>query len=96
MIPRAPTTLLATEHERPAPPATVASRSISGPAAVADNSPRNGAANKTRTITYRVKRGDTLFTIARLFDTTVDKIKSLNRLRSNLIAPGARLKIVAE
>jgi LysM repeat protein len=46
-------------------------------------------------ITYRVKRGDTLFAIAQLFDTTVAKIKSWNRLSSNRIAPGARLKILA-
>ena len=46
-----------------------------------------------KTTTYRVKRGDTLFGIARLFDTTVDKIKSLNRLNSNRITPGTRLEI---
>ena len=50
---------------------------------------------QSRTITYRVKRGDTLFGIARLFDTTVAEIKALNRLRSNLINPGDRLRIVA-
>ena len=42
-----------------------------------------------------MKRGDTLFSIAQLFDTTVAKIKSWNRLSSNRIAPGARLKILA-
>jgi LysM repeat protein len=42
-----------------------------------------------------VKRGDTLFGIARLFDTTVEKIKSWNRLRTNRIAPGDRLTIRA-
>ena len=87
VIPRAPTTLLAT-NTKPAPPTAVASRSISGPAAVADDDEP-----KPKTITYRVKRGDTLFAIARLFDTTVDKIKAMNRLRSNVIAPGLRLKI---
>ncbi len=46
-----------------------------------------------RTVTYRVKRGDTLFGIAQLFDTTVDKIKSLNRLSTSRITPGTRLKI---
>jgi membrane-bound lytic murein transglycosylase D len=91
IIPRAPTTLLATNPKRDAPTA-VASRAISGPAAVADDEePRT-----QRTITYRVKRGDTLFAIARLFDTSVDKIKSVNRLRSNVISPGLRLKIVQE
>ena len=50
-------------------------------------------APSTKTVTYRVKQGDTLFGIAQLFDTTVAKIKSLNRLRSNRITPGTRLKI---
>ena len=50
-------------------------------------------ANAPGTTYYRVKRGDTLFGIARLFDTTVEKIKSLNRLRSNAIRPGTRLKV---
>jgi membrane-bound lytic murein transglycosylase D len=91
IIPRAPTTLLAT-NTKPNAPTAVASRAISGPAAVADDEePRT-----PRSITYRVKRGDTLFAIARLFDTTVDKIKSVNRLRSNVISPGLRLKIVQE
>jgi membrane-bound lytic murein transglycosylase D len=89
VIPRAPTTLLAT-NTKPAAPTSVASRSIVGTASVPD-APQPA----TRTLTYRVKRGDTLVAIARLFDTTVDRIKSLNRLRSNRIAPGLRLKITA-
>jgi membrane-bound lytic murein transglycosylase D len=88
VIPRAPTTLLASN--RRAAPTSVASRAISGPAAISDDDD----VPQARTITYRVKRGDTLFGIARLYDTTVDKIKSVNRLRSNRIAPGDRLKIV--
>jgi LysM repeat protein len=49
-----------------------------------------------KVVTYRVKRGDTLFAIAQLFDTTVAKIKTLNQLRSNRITPGTRLKIAAD
>ena len=41
------------------------------------------------------KGGDTLFSIAQLFDTTVAKIKSWNGLRGNIISPGTRLKIFA-
>ena len=44
---------------------------------------------------YRVKRGDTLSSIARLFNTTVAKLRSWNRLNDNHIAPGDRLKILA-
>jgi membrane-bound lytic murein transglycosylase D len=44
-------------------------------------------------LTYRVKKGDTLSSIARLFDTTVDTIRSLNRIRGTRITPGDRLTI---
>jgi membrane-bound lytic murein transglycosylase D len=91
IIPRAPTTLLAARTERTVP-AAVASRAIAEPA----ESPRAAQpATKIAQVTYKVKRGDTLFSIAQLFDTTVAKIKSWNRLTSNVIAPGRTLKIMA-
>ena len=87
----------------------MASRAISGSApmaATADDgdepakasAPKRAAAvtqtASARTTTYRVKRGDTLFGIAQLFDTTVAKIKSLEPAeRRNRITPGTRLKI---
>ncbi|MCP5052523.1 MAG: transglycosylase SLT domain-containing protein [bacterium] len=42
---------------------------------------------------YKVRRGDSLYTIARKFRTSVKKIKHANKLRSNLIHPGKRLLI---
>ncbi|HXW08517.1 MAG TPA: LysM peptidoglycan-binding domain-containing protein [Vicinamibacterales bacterium] len=99
IIPRAPATLLARSSKPPAPTA-VASRSVGGTAEIVgapdpvQRVARN-AAPETRTVTYRVKRGDTLFAIAQLFDTTVEKIKSWNRLSSNRISPGDRLTIRA-
>ena len=89
IIPRAPATLLAARTERPAPVA-VASRAIAEPAAVA-----NADRTDSRPLIYRVKRGDTLFSIARLFDTTVASLRSLNRLRSNRISVGDRLTVRA-
>jgi peptidoglycan lytic transglycosylase D len=91
IIPRAPATTLAARTERAAPTA-VASRAIAEPGAAPAATPAVARAHVTTT-TYTVKKGDTLFSIAQLFDTTVAKIKSWNRLRSNTIAPGARLKI---
>ena len=88
LIPRPPATLMATRTERPAP-AEVASRPVSGTATVPD-AVRSSASTTTY---YRVKRGDTLFGIARLFNTTVDKIKTWNRLRGNTISAGTRLLI---
>ena len=88
IIPRAPATLMAARADRPAP-ATVASRAIGGTATVATV----GRAAEIRPVTYRVKRGDTLFSIAKLFDTTVAKLRSLNRLSSTRIAVGDRLTV---
>jgi membrane-bound lytic murein transglycosylase D len=106
VVPRAPATLLAT-NSRPAAPSEVASRALAGPAPMASATAQPSAepslkpqpvtkAAAPKVVTYRVKRGDTLFTIAQLFDTTVAKIKTLNQLRSNRITPGTRLKIAAD
>jgi cell wall-associated NlpC family hydrolase len=40
---------------------------------------------------YVVKRGDSLYKIAKKFHTTIARIKRLNGLRSNIIRPGQRL-----
>ena len=88
VIPRAPTGLLAANT--PAAPTTMASRSISGTPSVAPSHRQASA-----TTMYRVKQGDTLSSIARLFDTTVAKLRSWNGIAGNRIAPGDRLKILA-
>lgn len=43
--------------------------------------------------TYTVKSGDTLYSIAKKFDTTVDKIKSQNSLNADALTVGQMLKI---
>jgi membrane-bound lytic murein transglycosylase D len=67
-----------------------ASRPVSGTGSVPEVRRASAPAGPTY---YRVKRGDTLSKIARLFDTSVAKLKSWNRLRSNTIAAGARLVV---
>ena len=42
---------------------------------------------------YIVKSGDTIYSIARNYNTTIDEIKSLNNLTSNLVSVGQTLKI---
>jgi membrane-bound lytic murein transglycosylase D len=43
--------------------------------------------------TYRVKQGDTLYSIARQFDTTVDNLKHLNQLTTDVIVVGDKLTV---
>jgi membrane-bound lytic murein transglycosylase D len=83
IIPRAPATLLAARTER-TPPTEIASRT---------NNNVEPAVKAANPLTYRVKKGDTLASIARTFDTTVEKIRSLNQIRGAHIAPGDRLTI---
>lgn len=43
---------------------------------------------------YVVKKGDTLYAIAKRFNTTVDLVKKVNGLQSDTLAIGQKLKIV--
>jgi LysM repeat protein len=108
IIPRAPTTVLSARLDRTAPAGDViaAARPLSGVASPAVDAVTASAATTAKVqtadesnepdlakVVYRVKRGDTLFAIARLFKTSVAALKSWNRLRTNIIAPGDRLTI---
>jgi membrane-bound lytic murein transglycosylase D len=98
IIPRAPTLLLAATPQTatsaavvdaaPAVDVTAVSQPVVQPAVVearVDSAPEK--------IIHRVKRGDTLFSIARRYDTTVEELKEWNRLRSSSIQIGQRLTI---
>jgi membrane-bound lytic murein transglycosylase D len=86
IIPRAPA--LRAARSSPAggeePPETLVAVSTDAPAR---------AAKRPAQVTYRVKRGDTLSSIARLYRTTVASLKAWNRLKSNSIQVGQRLTI---
>jgi membrane-bound lytic murein transglycosylase D len=100
IIPRAPTTLLAARPENPAPESVLAESQpvVSRPAA-----PQKAAHVSTpidsepQRIVHRVKRGDTLFSIARLYNTTVAALRSWNTrtVRGTRINVGDRLTIFA-
>lgn len=45
------------------------------------------------TISYTVQKGDSLYSIARKYDTTIDRIKDLNNLTTNLLSIGQVLLI---
>ena len=53
----------------------------------------NNENNVNATITYTVVKGDSLWAIANKYDTTVDKIKSVNNLSSNILQIGQKLII---
>jgi peptidoglycan lytic transglycosylase D len=64
-----------------------------GTAAAATTGPSRDAGGKGQTIAYRVKDGDTLFSIAKRFNTTVDEIKVVNALRSNIVKVGQLIHV---
>ena len=49
--------------------------------------------NEENTINYTVQKGDSLYSIARKYSTTIDKIKDLNNLTTNLLSIGQVLLI---
>jgi membrane-bound lytic murein transglycosylase D len=91
MVPRESTVLMAARTERAVPAAE--SRSIAADSVVPAVARDGGDRVK---ITYRVKRGDTLASIARVFSTTVSAIKSWNRIPGSMIRAGERLTIYTE
>jgi membrane-bound lytic murein transglycosylase D len=100
IVPREPTTLLAARTERPAPlfaTGTVDPRVALASATVANETPTTEAAEPTVTrVVYRVKRGDSLSSIARLFNTSVAALKRWNsKIKGTRIAAGDRLVIFA-
>ena len=91
IIPRAPTLLLAARTENPAPLAESHAVEASVAAAVV---PTASSTRPTEaTVIHRVKSGETLFSIAKLYRTTVNAVKRWNRLNSNTILAGQRLTI---
>ena len=90
IIPRAPALLLASAPDNPPPPTET--RSADAVVAVNNMAPAVHARTPA-SLTYRVKRGDTLFKIAKVYQTTVASLKTWNRLRSNSIQVGQRLTI---
>lgn len=49
--------------------------------------------SSTASETYIVKKGDSLYSIARTYNTSVDKLKEINNLASNALAIGQVLKL---
>ncbi|MCA1583725.1 MAG: LysM peptidoglycan-binding domain-containing protein [Acidobacteria bacterium] len=71
-----------------------AERATGDAVAAVNESDRSEEAEATR-VTYRVRRGDTLSSIARKHGTTIDRLKAWNKLRGSTIAVGSRLIILS-
>ena len=92
VIPRAPAVLMASQPNRPTPAVQAKRRPAVERASMVSDSGRTASGERVRQV-YRVKRGDTLSSIARLFETSVSALKQWNRLRTSRINPGQRLTV---
>jgi membrane-bound lytic murein transglycosylase D len=101
VVPVEPAQLLAGRPDRPEP---VLVEAEAKPAA-ADAGGRAGDAGEAAAVarpadavkvTYQVKRGDTLSSVARLYRTTVQLLKAWNGLSGDRLMPGSRLTIYSK
>jgi membrane-bound lytic murein transglycosylase D len=90
IIPREPATLMASQPDRPTPP--LESRPTVERASLVSTPDTSAEPEVVRRV-YKVKRGDTLASIAQRFDTSVSSIKTWNRLHTNRISTGQRLTV---
>ena len=90
VIPREPTVLLAARTDRVQP--QTPSRAVAASSAMLTDAPSVAPGETFKTV-YLVKSGDTLFSVARLFNTTVESLKVWNHLRSSAIRTGDRLTV---
>jgi len=73
-----------------------AKRSEAAKTAKATKTTKKSDTNKSKkrgTVKHKVVRGETLYGIAKKYNTTVEKIKKDNRLKSNNLSVGQKLKI---
>jgi len=92
IVPREPTQILAARAERPAPPPQ--EQAVLADAVPASTRFEGALPAEPTRILYRVKKGDTLYGIARAFRTSVDDLKSWNpRITGSRIGAGDRLVI---
>jgi membrane-bound lytic murein transglycosylase D len=90
IVPVEPALLLAGRPDRAVPVVAEATK----PAADEKLASASSAGDGVK-MTYEVKRGDTLTSVARLYQTTVQSLKVWNRLSGDRLMPGSRLTIFA-
>ena len=85
VVPRAPSPALLARRGDTAPAADAPRRRRGAVEAVADATPT--------TVIYRVRKGDTLFSIARRHGVTIENLRAWNSLRGSALSIGDRLSI---
>lgn len=61
--------------------------------AVASSSSRSTISPKANARTHTIKKGDTLYALARRYNTSVDELRKLNNLKSNTLSTGTRIRV---
>jgi membrane-bound lytic murein transglycosylase D len=92
IVPRAPTLLLTARTDTAAP--LVETRPVDPVVVASTTVPSATEAAAQSKVVYRVKRGDTLSSIARVFETSVAALKKWNDLQTNTVRVGQRLTIL--
>jgi membrane-bound lytic murein transglycosylase D len=92
IVPRPPTLLLAARTDNPAP--LVETRPVDPVVVARASVPSATEATTQSKLVYRVKAGDTLSSIARVFETSIASLKKWNDLRTNTLRVGQRLTIL--
>ncbi len=95
IVPVEPALLLAGRPDRPTPVVAEVKVPAAEEKVVAAKSPAAAPPADAVKMTYQVKRGDTLSSVARLYRTTVQSLKVWNRLSGDRLMPGSRLTIFA-
>jgi len=83
--------ILMVPTSRQAEPTLVASAGPTPVRAVADNNSR--AKKKVHVRTHKVRKGETLSSIARQYGTSIEQLRSLNRIKGSALAVGRTLQI---
>ena len=86
-------TLMIPQRPAPALPTSTGTRASAAPLSTRTMTAASASPLSTGTQTYRVRQGDTLYSIARQFGTTIDDLKRLNQLSSDRIKIGDRIKV---
>jgi membrane-bound lytic murein transglycosylase D len=89
VVPRAPSPALMARRGDTASPAEAPPRPAAAAAATAEAGPEAAPA----TVVYRVRKGDTLYAIARRHGVSIDELRAWNNLRGSSLSIGTRLSI---